>query len=289
MNSLRAKRVLVTGGASGIGRAIALALAKEGADVCLVDINESGLQQTAKDIQRTGRRVLPIHCDISSSGEISSAVEQLLDAWGGLDILVNNAGVLHFGPTHLMTEDHWERVMAINLLAPIHFIRLLLPTLLSQPEAHLVNVSSMYGYFATRRTAAYHASKFGLLGLTESLRAEYGRQGIGVTAVCPGYVTSHLFHSGTSSQENGDLRYPPAWACTTPEHVARKTIRAIYRNHRLVLATPLAYGAYYLKRFAPGLLDWAQHWGHSRTTRQRLETIKQQPGNATQCQAKSAA
>jgi NAD(P)-dependent dehydrogenase (short-subunit alcohol dehydrogenase family) len=289
MKSLRAKRALVTGAASGIGRAIALALAKEGAEVCLVDIDESGLAETAKEIQGTGQRVLPIHCDISRSDDISTAVEKILTAWGGLEILVNNAGVVHYGPTHLMTKDQWERVMAINLLAPLHFIRLLLPTLLSQPEAHLVNVSSMYGYFATRKTAAYHASKFGLLGLTESLRAEYGRQGIGVTAVCPGFVSSQLFDAGTSSNENGELRYPPAWACTTPEHVAKKTIRAIYCNHRLVLATPLAYGAYYLKRFAPGLLDWVQHWGHTRATRLRRELIEIKSGKEFQRRAKSAA
>ena len=85
--------------------------------------------------------------------------------------------------------------------------------------------------------AAYHATKFGLVGLTESLRADYGRQGIGVTTVCPGFVTSNLFEAGTRSNQNGEIRHPPAWACTTPENVARKTIRAIYRNRRLVLAT----------------------------------------------------
>lgn len=289
MRTLRAKRALVTGAASGIGRAIALALAQEGADVCLVDVNEVGLVEVAQEIQDLGRRVLPIRCDISSSAEIASAVEELLAAWGGLEILVNNAGVLHYGPTHRMTQDHWERVMATNLLAPMHFIRLLLPTMLAQPEAHLVNVSSMYGYFATRKTAAYHASKFGLLGLTESLRAEYGPQGIGVTVVCPGYVTSHLFDAGSSSSENGEMRRPPAWACTTPEQVARKTIRAIYRNRRLVLATPLAYGAYYLKRFAPWLLDWIQHWGQARATRLRLERIEKQSARETRSPYKHAA
>ena len=266
-----------------------MGLAQEGADVCLVDVNEIGLAEIAREIQSLGQQALPICCDISSSEEITSAVEDLLVAWEGLDILVNNAGVLHYGPTHLMTQDHWDRVMAINLLAPMHFIRLLLPTLLSQPEAHLVNVSSMYGYFATRKTAAYHASKFGLLGLTESLRAEYGRQGIGVTAVCPGFVSSQLFDAGTTSNESGELRRPPAWACTTPEYVARKTIRAIYRNRRLVLATPLAYGAYYLKRFAPWLLDWAQHWGHSRATRLRLESIEKNSADEMQHRAKRVA
>lgn len=289
MRTLRAKRALVTGAASGIGRAISLALAQEGADVCLVDVNEVGLAEVAQKIQDLGRRVLSIRCDVSSSEEIAYVVEELQAAWGGLDILVNNAGVLHYGPTNLMSPEQWERVLGVNLLAPMHFIRLLLPTLLAQPEAHLVNVSSMYGYFATRRTAAYHASKFGLLGLTESLRAEFGRQGIGVTAVCPGFVTTHLFDAGTSSHQNGESRRPPTWACTTPEHVAKKTIRAIYRNHRIVLATPLAYGAFYLKRFAPWLIDWAQHWGQSRATRLRLEQIEKNSHSELPRRAKRAA
>lgn len=274
MRSLRGKRSLVTGAASGIGRAIALALAREGADVGLLDINKEGLRDTAKEIEDLGQRAMSIHCDLSSTEEISSAGRELLDAWGGLEVLVNNAGILHYGPTHLMTEEQWERIIAINLMAPIRLTRLFLPTLLAQPEAHLVNVSSMYGYFASRKTAAYHASKFGLLGLTESLRAEYGRQGIGVTAICPGFVASQLFDAGSSSTENGELRRPPSWACTTPEYVAQKTIRAIYRNRRLVLVTPLAYAAYYLKRVAPWLIDWIQHWGHSRATRQRLEEVE---------------
>jgi NAD(P)-dependent dehydrogenase (short-subunit alcohol dehydrogenase family) len=270
MRSIRGKRALVTGAASGIGRAIALALAKEGADVCLVDINEAGLEEVAEAIENLGVRALPIGCDVSRSEEIAAAVDELLETWGGLEILVNNAGVLHYGPTHRMTDDQWERVLAVNLLAPIHFTRLLLRTLLRQPEAHIVNVSSMYGLFATRKTAAYHATKFGLVGLTESLRAEYGRQGIGVTTVCPGFVRSNLFEAGTSSSRNGEIRNPPAWACTTAENVARKTIRAIYRNRRLVLVTPLAYAGHYLKRIAPWLLDWIQHWGQAHHTHQRL-------------------
>ncbi|MFN0018519.1 MAG: SDR family NAD(P)-dependent oxidoreductase [Pirellulaceae bacterium] len=289
MHSLRGKRAFVTGAASGIGRAIALALAREGADVCLLDINQIGLAETARAAASFGRQVLPIQCDLSSSEEISAAVKELLEAWGGVDVLVNNGGVLHYGPTHLMTEDQWDRVISINLLAPIQLTRLLLPTLLSQPEAHLVNISSMYGFFATRKTAAYHASKFGLLGLTESLRAEYGREGIGVTAVCPGFVSSQLFKAGTSSNEDGDLRHPPSWACTTPEYVAQKTIRAIYRNRRIVLVTPLAYGAYYLKRFAPWILDWVQHWGRSGATQRRLEGAKKLPDAAVQRQANDAA
>lgn len=279
MRHIRGKRALVTGAASGIGRAIALALASEGSDVCLIDVDGAGLAEVTAEIELLGVRALPICCDVSKRDEIAAAVDELLLTWGGLEILVNNAGIVHYGPTEMMGEELWDRVLGTNLLAAIDFTRLLLPTLLRQQEAHLVNVSSMYGFFATRKAAAYHTTKYALLGLTESLRAEYSRQGIGVTAVCPGFVTTRLFAAGTTGMDDTSVRLPPAWICTTPENVARKTIRAIYRNHRLVLATPLAFAMYYLKRFAPGLLDWAQHWGKSRSTRKRLERVAEEASN----------
>jgi short-subunit dehydrogenase len=288
MKTIRGKRALVTGAAAGIGRAIALALAREGADLCLVDINEEGLLDVAKEIGQLGCRTLAIPCDVSQPAQIEAATETLLDTWGGLEILVNNAGVLLYGPTHRMSEDQWERMMAINLLAPIHFIRLLMPTLLGQPESHLVTVSSIYGLYATRKTAAYHAAKFGLVGLTESLRAEYSRQGIGVTTVCPGFVQSNLFDSGETSHKKVEMPQPPAWCCTTAERVATKTIRGIRRNQRLVLVGSVAYGAYYLKSLAPWLLDWIQHMRSSRHTAERLERIKRKKRESAEANLQNA-
>jgi short-subunit dehydrogenase len=276
MRQIRGKRALITGAASGIGRAIALALAEEGADVCLIDINERGLKSVASEAELRGVRALPILCDVSRKDEIVAAVNELQRTWGGLEILVNNAGVVHYGPTNQMSDDHWERILTINLLAPIHFTRLLFPILLREKEVHLVNVSSMYGYFATRNAAAYHTTKYALLGLTESLRAELSRQGIGVTAICPGFVATNLFDEGTAGDEYTKKPRPPRWLCTTPENVARKTIRAIYSNRRLVLATPFAYAMYYLKGFAPWLLDWAQHWGAFLATKKRLRRLAEE-------------
>src|SRR5207237_2111507 len=131
------------------------------------------LTAAAAEVEALGVRVLAIPCDVSEKAEIAAAVEKLLQQWGGLEILVNNAGVVHDGPTELMSEELWHHVLGVNLLAAIHFTRLLLPTLLRHEESHLVNVSSMYGFFATRKTAAYHTTKYALLGLTEALRAEY--------------------------------------------------------------------------------------------------------------------
>jgi short-subunit dehydrogenase len=153
-----------------------------------------------------------------------------------------------------MGRDVMERLLAINLLAPLRLTQALLPHLLTRPEAHIVNVSSMYGFVATRNCAAYHASKFGLFGFSESLYVELRKTRVGVTTVCPGFVATQLFQNGTGGQPGVGVPRPPGWATTTPEHVARSIVRGIERRKRLVIVTPLAWTLYYANRYAPWLL-----------------------------------
>ncbi|MCH8923949.1 MAG: SDR family NAD(P)-dependent oxidoreductase [Planctomycetes bacterium] len=148
-----------------------------------------------------------------------------------------------------------------NGSAASQFTRELLPTLLGRPRAHIVNVSSMCGFFAAGRLAAYCTTKFGLAGFSEALRCEYGRQGLGVTTVCPGFVSTDFFRSTQCETTERQAPVPPRWLCTSADHVARKVMAAIRHDRRLVLATPLGYAAYYLKRFAPGLIDRLQRIG----------------------------
>src|SRR2546423_9193599 len=178
MKVIRGKKALLTGAASGIGRAIALALAAQGADLYLIDIDEAGLELTARDAATRGTEVVTAVCDLREASQISAAVRALLSRWGKLDILINNAGVLFYGPTHGMTDEQWDRVMAVNLAAPIQLARELLPTLLSAEDAHLVNVCSIFGLVSSRNIAAYQTSKYGLIGFTEALRTEYGGRGL---------------------------------------------------------------------------------------------------------------
>jgi len=156
--------------------------------------------------------------------------------------------------------------LGINLLAPIQITRELLPTLLSRPDAHIVNVCSIAGLVAGARTTAYHVSKFGLVGFTESLRAEYGRRGIGVTALCPGPVRTNLYRAAVSAKKRKPVvPEPPAWLSTSPEHVAAAALRAITKNRRFVLVTPVAHALYNAKRFAPALLDWMHQFGRRKS------------------------
>jgi len=264
MKIIRDKIALVTGAASGIGRAIALRLAREGAHLFLLDVNDVGLANVVTAVKREGVNALGRRCDVSQPARIVESVEAVLDRWGKVDILVNNAGIAYYGQTAKMSAEHCEQLLAVNLHAPIHFTRELLPTLLEQPEAHVLNVASFFGLIGSRRVAVYASSKFGLVGFSESLRAEYGRRGLGVTALCPGFVDTNLFDTALRNEDRAQSKRPPRWMLTTPERIARCAVQSIYRNRRLIVTQPYAQIAYYGKRFFPGLLDWAHHLSRRR-------------------------
>lgn len=270
MRELCGKHAVVTGAAAGIGRAIAERLAAEGARLFLVDKNLSGLNDLAAELAARGTEVHVRQCDLANPPEITACNRAMYECWSHVDILINNAGVLYHGPVDRMTSPDWDWLIQINLLAPIQFTRELLSDLTSRPGSHVVNIASMYGLFAMPRTVAYHASKFGLVGFTEGLRAELGRQGVGVTAVCPGFVATDLFQTGRSGHDGREVPVPPSWLCTTPEHVAQKTVQGMLRDRALVVTPMAAHLMYNLKRFAPGLLDGLNRLGRTKRMRRKV-------------------
>jgi short-subunit dehydrogenase len=276
MRTIRGKKTLVTGAASGIGRAIALKLAHAGAKLFLLDINQDRLESVVQEICPLNVECHGIRCDVASRDDINASIDTVLQCWGHIDILVNNAGVAYYGPTLKMPPREWDRLMAINLLAPIHFTQRLLPILASRPEAHILNVSSICGQVGTSRLAAYTTAKFGLVGLSESLRAEFRRSPLGVTVLCPGLVSTNLFDGLSHHKKHHKPVTPPRWAQTSPERIANKAVRAILRNQGLVLATPVGYLLYYLKRVSPWLLDTL--WGIGRRKNPKpIKVMSQDP------------
>ncbi len=256
MKVLRGKRALVTGAASGIGRSIALALAREGVDLYLVDIDDMKVDRVACDARRDGVEVRTAHCDLAQPEQITALVESVLSAWGELNILVNNAGVAHRGPTHEMTGDQWNEVLAVNLMAPIQLVREFLPTLQSN-EAHILNVCSIFGLVSTRKAAAYQTSKFGLVGLSAALRAEYGSSRFGVTALCPGFVHTRL----VDELDTREAEKLPEWMFTELDTIAAAAIRAIRRNKGIVVVTALMRALWLLGRLSPAFVDWLNRRG----------------------------
>jgi len=267
MREIRGKKALVTGAASGIGRAIALELAREGVALFLVDIDEAGLATVADVCRKSGVEVIQRGCDVGLSSQISATVAAILERWGGVDILVNNAGITYYGRTEDMSAEHWDRLLRVNLQSHIQFTRELLPSLLARREAHVLNVCSMFGLVGMPKLAAYCTTKFAMVGFSDALRAEYGRDGLGVTALCPGFVSTNLFASAPLGEKSKEHKLPPKLLCTSPEKVARAAVRAIRRNRRMVVLAPTARLLVGVKRFVPWLLDFLFHLGR----RQRIE------------------
>lgn len=261
MLDLRGKKAMVSGAASGIGRAIALELARQGVDLFLVDVDEVGLTTVASEARAAGVEVVQRRCDVSQPNDVSATVVAILCRWSGVDVLVNNAGITYYGHTLEMSTEHWDRLMRINLSSHVQFTRELLPSLLARREAHVLNVCSMFGLVAMPKLAAYSTSKYALVGFSEALRAEYGREGLGVTALCPGFVATNLFASAPLAESSKGPKIPPRIFCTTPEKIARAAVKAIRRNRRLVVAEPFAKVLTTVKRFAPGLIDFCLHLG----------------------------
>jgi len=261
MKTIRGKKALVTGAASGIGRAIALHLAAEGADVCLVDIDAAGLCGVADEVRAAGSDVLTSHCDVSRADQIANTVELVVRQWGGVDILVNNAGIAYYGPTAKMKADDWDRILDINLRAPVRFVQLLL------------NVASFMGLLGFGRLTGYCTSKFGLVGLSESLRYEYRRLGLGVTAVCPGWVKTGIYSAAGNLHDKKDIPQIPEWLCTTPEKIAAQTVRAIRRNRGVVVPTLHARFMVGMKRYFPSVIDWLYGLGRRRAMRKKAARL----------------
>jgi 3-oxoacyl-[acyl-carrier protein] reductase len=255
MQIIRGRRALVTGAASGIGRAVALALAREGAELFLVDVRRDDLEGVAEEARKLGVIVIASVHDLSEPAEVSAVAHNVLTAWGDLNILVNNAGIAHYGKLHEVSDEQWNRVMATNLLAPIQLTRALLPTLVAAEEAHILNMCSLFGITPWRKTAAYQTSKHGLVGFTAALRAEYCRKHFGVTALCPGFVDSPLLDRAGSAGEQKQ-KSVRTWIAATPEVVAVRAIEAIRRNPAMVVITPHAHFYWRFVRFFPRLSGW---------------------------------
>ena len=255
MKAIRGKKALVTGAASGIGRSIALALAREGVDLFLLDVDEENLTTVVETARSFGVRAIGRCCDVGEPAQITESVRALENSWGELDILVNNAGILYHGRTESMTQEQWNRLLSVNLHGPIQLIRELLPLLRKQPEAHILNVCSVAGLVPGSGMAAYQTSKFALVGLSQSLRAEYRRSGLGVTALCPGLVDTNLAAAARARKwVTSDLN-PPAFLRASPDRVASRALKAIRRNQGLVVITGHGRALWFLYRLSPHLLD----------------------------------
>ncbi|MCT7659127.1 SDR family oxidoreductase [Mycobacterium deserti] len=250
------KRCLLTGAASGIGRATALKLAAEGAELYLTDRDAEGLETTVADALALGAKV-PEHraFDITDYDAVAAFAADIHDRHPAMDIVMNIAGVSAWGTVSTLTHQHWKSMVDINLMGPIHVIESFVPPMVAARNGgHLVNVSSAAGLVALPWHAAYSASKYGLRGLSEVLRFDLARHRIGVSVVVPGAVKTPLVQSvqiaGVDREDPQVQRWTNRFSghAVSPEHVADRILRGVRRNRYLIYTSPDIRALYLFKR-----------------------------------------
>jgi NAD(P)-dependent dehydrogenase (short-subunit alcohol dehydrogenase family) len=193
VESLRGRVAVVTGGGSGIGRALALAFAAEGARLVLADVDERGMAETAKQIEARRGEAITVPTDVTRLGDVNALADRAYAAYGATHVLCNNAGVVVHGGLEEATHRDWEWVLGVNLWGVIHGLEAFLPRMIAAREpGHVVNTASMAGLVATRGLGIYNTSKYAVVGLSETLAKDLKPYRIGVSVLCPMGVQTQI-------------------------------------------------------------------------------------------------
>ncbi len=257
MKSIQGKVAVITGASQGIGRAIALELAREGASVALIARSKEKLMAVASEAEKLNAKAGVYPCDATDSGALRRTLDQVMADMGSIDILINNAGVGTFKPLEQMNATESEAPVALPFGAAVVACHHVIPGMLAKKQGHIINLTSPAGYFPFPYMVPYTAARFAITGLSYGLHEEFSRRGIGVTLLCPAQVDTGYF-----KQNDADMGWYPRLAqifpVLQPEQVARQAVRCIKKNKREKIFPVLLWFAvkFYLKapRFTFGFL-----------------------------------
>ncbi|MBI3756700.1 MAG: glucose 1-dehydrogenase [Deltaproteobacteria bacterium] len=225
MKRMQDKVVLVTGGGRGIGRAICLRLADEGAKVAIADLLETEAQQVVTEITTQGGQALALKTDVTQLDQVNACVQKVTDTWGQIDVLVNNAGWDKLEPFVESKPETWEKVIAINLKGPISFCHAVIPQMIARKAGKIISISSDAGRVGSTGEAVYSACKAGLMGFSKTLARELARAKINVNVVCPGPTDTPLLKGVTGGSTGAKVidamtRAVPFRRLGQPEEIA---------------------------------------------------------------------
>ncbi|MBM7095303.1 3-ketoacyl-ACP reductase [Bacillus sp. H-16] len=202
MQSLQGKKALITGGSRGIGRATAIALAKEGAHLGLVARSEDSFGSVKDELTELGATVVTAAADVANEAEVRKAVKEIEDELGGIDILINNAGIAARGTFQELTTEQWQNVLDVNVMGIVHVTKAVLPGMIAQNRGDIINISSMSGLKGTKGSSAYSASKFAVIGMSEGLMQEVRPHNIRVSVLTPSLVETDLTRGRDNSERD---------------------------------------------------------------------------------------
>ncbi len=256
MKQFKSKTAVITGGASGIGRAMADRFAAEGMNIVLADIEETALGLAVRQMRTAGANVIGVPTDVSRGDQVEALARASLEAFGGVHILCNNAGVASDGaPSWAQTAHDWQWVINVNLMSVVHGIRAFVPLMIDQnDEGHVVNTASLAGLVAMPMAAPYHATKFGVVAITESLFLEFAMQKtkLGASVLCPAWVKTRILDSArnrpaelrNSNQPKLDSNLKAAYSKRIeqqglePAHIAERVFNAVRDGQLYILSHP---------------------------------------------------
>ncbi len=244
MESLSGKVAVVTGGASGIGRALCLAFAREGARVVVADLDEPGMADTVADVAKAGSSAIAVRTDVSRLAEVRALADRAFGELGAVHVLCNNAGVSLWGGLESATHRDWEWVIGVNLWGVIHGIEAFVPRMIAQKApGHIVNTASMAGLIASQGLGVYNTTKYAVVGLSETLQKDLRGYGIGVSVLCPMGVKTAIRQSARNRpaelreagtrDSGGEVELIGRYL--EPGHVADRVLRAIHANRLYVI------------------------------------------------------
>jgi 3-oxoacyl-[acyl-carrier protein] reductase len=221
---LKGKVALVTGGAQGIGKAVALTLARHGADVIVADVNLEKARETAKEVEAAGRSAMAVNVDVTRLSDVEQMVESAMGHFGKVDILINNAGIARDKLILRMTEEDWDAVLDVNLKGTFNCTKAIIKHMSKQRSGKIVNIASVVGEMGNAGQANYSASKAGVIGFTKTIAREFAQRGINVNAIAPGYIQTPMTEVLPEKAKEELKRMIPMERLGQPEDVAQAVL-----------------------------------------------------------------
>lgn len=253
---LAGRSALVTGGASGIGAALARALVRAGCHVVLADLDGAGAERLAASLAGPGS-ARGVRVDVTDAAQVQAAVDGVVAERGSIDLMFNNAGITLIGETELLTLEQWNQIIDVNVRGVVHGVAAAYPQMIAQGSGHIVNTASAGGLMAAGLLTSYVMTKHAVVGLSQALRTEAAGHGVGVTVICPGAVETPILEKGEFGSVSGREYYLTGQGlkkAVDPDLLAEKVLEAVVANRAVVVEPAQTRFAWRLNRLLPGVM-----------------------------------